>query len=1849
MKRLARIVVILSCLVALISCSGDADASRSRGESTEQTTSSTQTETAQFQERQSSITSEDYGYELARYVQSVVSGEVRPTSSLRVIFTSNMVSADQVGKEAEKISFHFTPSLRGKAVWQSRNELNFVPAKPMPQRQKYTASLDINPLLDRTDIKPLDFTFSVLGQSLVRFNGEFSYESTEKAVVYAGAVEFMLPVEHADLEKGVQLRNPDGKVDIHWMQDADAQHWHYQSKPINRGTLAKDFTLTFAADRFNLEEDFSRTFTLESLNKMTLMQTLRHHDADRPWLELKFTENIAPDLNIESYVRIDESVNLRVKSYGNTIKLTGDFNYGKTYNVTVRKELKSDIGNTLDKPLELSIVFNDELPRISFTQDGALLSTSSHRRLRFRTINLTNVRMTIKKVYENNLIYFLQNNDLNSYKTYSDSWYYGMDRLGTTVVEQELQIGVVKNQWLEHELDLSKLIPPGEQGLFAVELRFEKKDIEYQGIKDGGNNSYYTSPYNRGYYYRNGSVSKPLVVTDLGVTAKQTTHAVDVFVNNVIDTKPQNGAEVKLLTLQNQIISKGTSDGNGHVHLPIMEEKPYYVEVHHNNQRSIVPLDQMRWNLSTYEVAGEDAAQSGIRSYVYTSRGVYRPGDTLHVAMLFRNKDNTLPSNHPVNLTLRDPRNKVVHSTVLKNGVDGFYSFQWATDPKAPTGTWNVVFRVGNETVYHSVKIETIVAEQLKVVLSSNPEHVVDIGKSMKIQVQAHYLFGTPAENRPVNITSEVIPYTHDFEAWRAFDFTNATVRNDRQNFTVGRGQTGADGSFNATWSLQNKITPSSALMLKLEAEVGESGGRSSKGRYYLPVDPFTAYAGIRTDQSRWLKLNQENLISFVLVDTAGKALPNEELQVRIYHNRSYWWWEMEHDHRKRSHFRQDSETALVLEKTINSEGNAVDLEFTPSEWGEYLVEVTHVTQDGDGHVAALFFNSSYWRNTRSMRDAGMIVLNSDKAQYHPGETAEVSFPVPRKCKALVCIEKGSEILNYRWVTPKKDDIARVSIPITAEMEPNVYCSISIIQPHEQTQNDRPLRMFGVIPLMVNDPDSHQEITLDMPEVLQPGKPFSCTIQTADQQPTQFTIAVVDEGLLNLTDFASPNAWSAFNRKERLGVETSDNYLYFIGADKGDVYSTFSVGGDYAMRKAARKASLEQKLDPELVKRFKPVCMFKGPLSTDDSGRAIVNFEMPQYVGAVRVMVISAAGKRYGAVSTTIPVKSNLMLLSTLPRMLAPEDEIEIPVSVFVQKKNLGNVTISASAEGPVQLVGKASQVLKCDAMGQQNVLFRLKVKPAVGVAVITLQATGKDVDERWVTEIAVSSYSPELFSTTTYTIAPDTTLNMDVPLKGMSHYGSASLEISKLPQPDVESHLGRLVHYPYGCVEQTVSAVVPQLFLKELLGPQNVSDDVTYNINRAIDRLRKFQLADGSLAYWPGFTETSQWGTIWAGYFVAEAQNLGYFVPSDIIGGITNYLDRVANRYNLQTENRALFKQLYRLFVLARLNQPNVSAMNLVREEMLSKMDDTERWLLAASYQLAGMPTAAAEISRTAGVVVKDYRELRNTFGSPLRDKALILQAMLVLNSDKAEALYFDIVDKLNLDNWYSTQELGMALTACGLYHQKHSSVDVHAAEVRGSITLPDGSELPVNFKNDKQKVELPPQVIDSSIQVHIAPNEKLKTLYVKLNQKYLPLKPEATTIQEGLALKRRWNNENGTEIGVASLSQGTNFQEIITVTNTSDRALYNVALEQILPRGWEVENLRLTGKDSAPQGVYKDIRDDRVRWFFDIPAGHSQTYIINLRAITKGQFYLPPVHCHAMYNQLYQAVIAGEPVTVH
>jgi uncharacterized protein YfaS (alpha-2-macroglobulin family) len=195
----------------------------------------------------------------------------------------------------------------------------------------------------------------------------------------------------------------------------------------------------------------------------------------------------------------------------------------------------------------------------------------------------------------------------------------------------------------------------------------------------------------------------------------------------------------------------------------------------------------------------------------------------------------------------------------------------------------------------------------------------------------------------------------------------------------------------------------------------------------------------------------------------------------------------------------------------------------------------------------------------------------------------------------------------------------------------------------------------------------------------------------------------------------------------------------------------------------------------------------------------------------------------------------------------------------------------------------------------------------------------------------------------------------------------------------------------------------------------------------------------------------------------------------------------------------------------------------------------------------------------------------------------------------------------------------------------------------------MPDGSELPVNFKNDKQKVELPPQVIDSSIQVHIAPNEKLKTLYVKLNQKYLPLKPEATTIQEGLALKRRWNNENGTEIVVASLSQGTNFQEIITVTNTSDRALYNVALEQILPRGWEVENLRLTGKDSAPQGVYKDIRDDRVRWFFDIPAGHSQTYIINLRAITKGQFYLPPVHCHAMYNQLYQAVSAGEPVTVH
>jgi uncharacterized protein YfaS (alpha-2-macroglobulin family) len=1021
----------------------------------------------------------------------------------------------------------------------------------------------------------------------------------------------------------------------------------------------------------------------------------------------------------------------------------------------------------------------------------------------------------------------------------------------------------------------------------------------------------------------------------------------------------------------------------------------------------------------------------------------------------------------------------------------------------------------------------------------------------------------------------------------------------------------------------------------------------------FIPVNPYDHYVGLQKPRFTWGygQVGQSLGINTIVTDSTGRPASGRQLTYRIYHNSRYWWWEYDTRDDFRIRYKKDTFTKLVKEGSLMSRNVPSRIEFTPEGSGEFLIEVREGQKDG--HAAGFFFSAYYWGDS-PVTDvgAGTLVLKSDKKIYHPGDTATITFPTPENGTIFVSVEKGHRILESKAVRAKTENKEyQTVIPITAEMLPNAYVSVSIIQPHGQTLNDRPLRMYGVIPLHVEDPRTRQRLEISMPNELRSEEEFEVTVTSVDKRSTQFTIAVVDEGLLDITRFKTPNPWSHFFKKQRLGVLTFDLFGLVIGAHKGDIFRLFSVGGE-----VEGAGYRDSQLEPAGKKRFPAVSMFQGPLETDESGRSRVKFKLPNYIGSVRVMVVSASGRSYGSVDKTVPVKTELMVLPTLPRALGPTDIFSLPVTVFAMKEKIKNVEVKVEASGPVEIMGAERKSIKFDSPGERDAIFELKALPAVGEAKVTVTASSGRFRSSKISEIVVRPYSPRLFSVEKKECLPGDSVKLKIPDRGIPGTNQAVISVMRRDQLNLGHRLKWLIHYPYGCIEQTVSAVFPQLYLKEFIKRSaDHESEIDRNINAAIEKLRRFSTASGGFGFWPGGSQVSIWGTNYAGHFLCEAKKLGYRIPD----GLLSSWIRFQKSRSLTTRDSLLVK-VYRLYTLALAGEAQIGPMNLIKETSLKEMTNTEKWMLAASYFLAGHPDVAKNIFRGARTDVSEYKEVGGTYGSWLRDKAMILEATTLFEEwNLADKIFEEVVLEISGKSWYSTQSLGYALLALGKYIQANQSDfrDVKPL-MSGYIKIPGKKRIP--FKTERLKVS---QEITAgfgeNVQVVIDKETNLKRVFVALEWNGVPLRPDVKDSSSNLILEVEWLNENGMQIEPSSIKQGTTFWGHFRARSNTyrRRGLEELALVQLMPSGWEIENIRLQGEElpewmrkwALNREEYQDIRDDRVMWFFDLPWNQKHLdFVVKLTAVTVGEFILPPTLFEAMYDNNYKAIKSGMSVKV-
>jgi len=850
---------------------------------------------------------------------------------------------------------------------------------------------------------------------------------------------------------------------------------------------------------------------------------------------------------------------------------------------------------------------------------------------------------------------------------------------------------------------------------------------------------------------------------------------------------------------------------------------------------------------------------------------------------------------------------------------------------------------------------------------------------------------------------------------------------------------------------------------------------------------------------------------------------------------------------------------------------------------------------------------------------ATLLAINTDKEKYNPGDEVILSFPAPENARAIVTIENSTGLLDeIRANTEKGNTVVRFRA--RPDMAPNVYAYVTVIQPHAQTVNDMPVRLYGIVPVMVEDPETRLSPVIDMANEIRSQKQFEIKVRETNSKPMSYTLAVVDEGLLDITGFRTPNPWNYFYAREALGVQTWDLYDFVLGAFGGTLERIFAIGGDEAVvDKSANKAQ-----------RFIPVVKFLGPFDLEAGKTDSHTITLPQYTGSVKTMVIAGSDRSFGIAEKSVLVKDPLMVLVTAPRVISPGDKVALPISLFIQKEGIRDVTVKAEGNELVSFVEKTKNI-SVSAIGEKETEFTFTVGGKTGVAKISVTATGGGETAIYNLEIEVRSPNPPETRAEIKVIRQGEKWETTFKPFGMEGSNSALLEVSAMPSINLEKRLGYLLNYPHGCSEQITSAAFPQLWLKDLSGQDAATTkSASTNITAAINKLITRQMANGGLALWPGSYQSDNWVTSYAGHFMMEAERKGYSIPSDFKQKWIRYQKKLAQEWRFDTRHKQTANdQAYRLFTLALAGQPEKGAMNRLRES--AGIPQLSRWLLAATFATNGRPEVAGDLLDVRNIATE--QELYGYYyGSQLRDKAIVLYTLTLLkNEEQALPLLKELCDNFNNNNWYSTQSIGWGL----LSYMKWTEM------IPGDINSPSKISVTLNKEKSQQTI-LSKQIWSQDIKMTsgenslTVENSSEKPLYVTFTRKGIPLIADITREDKGISMKINYVGMDLRPVDQKNLKQGSDLMMVVKVTNNTFATVENIALTQMVPSGWEIQNTRLF---EANYGIkesnydYRDFRDDRVNTYFDLTQGQTKTFVLILNAAYKGEFYQPSVWCEAMY----------------
>ena len=1762
------------------------------------------------------------------------SGAIAKGEPIVVRFKNPETMKVKYGEQLPAKAFSFTPSLKGKAVWIDETTVGFQYDNIDPN-QNYTCDFRVSDFVETPDTQPLQFGFAVRRQnfSLV---GAYPVCTESDKMGYIMRVAFVNPIE-GELEQIVDAATrKDYTVTT---TSLGANLYDIEIQDIFRKDV--ESTLKVTLDGKPIEADKSMTYELPIYAKNDFRPVKFDVDNTSAQGVLYFSQPLKQGQNLNGFVNFNQKIGYRSDIQDNKVVFYFDktslYRFQlKDLAMTVASGIRSADDLVLQEDTEYAFDLTDYEPKVRWTDEGVIIPNVDETTVYFDAICLNSVTLRIIRIFDDNILSFLQDNELNET--------YGVRKAGRLEKKIRLQIdNPYPTQWKTFPIVLSDYVKVEPGAMYQLSLDFGPADYTFASEEmrtmenensqieadywDGNRYDYKQYRYdgdwgdpNGYYFYNNVEQKKNIVVSDLAVTAKMGRgDMVDVFVYRISDATPVSGAQVTAYNFQKQELTKGSTDGNGYARLQCANRPAFVVATDRKGSKSVLKLiDGNALSYSRFDVSGE-SVEKGISGFAYTNRGVWRPGDEIQINLMLNDLDNALPENYPVVLEITDATGRLYAKQVNTKPVNDLYCFRVPTNVSDETGLWLARFKVGNSVVTKNLRVETVKPNRLEIKFDL-PE-VVSLSNNDHVALTSKWLNGMKANGLKAEVDVVLRGGSTSFKNFKNYTFVNETQSFEPQEISLYSGKLNSEGVADVGFGPMKDIYASQMMTGTFTMKVFEQGGDFSIASFKGQISPYRRYVGVELPETTskygsYYDTDKDWKFNVAMVGEEGTAYNSTVvLEYALYKLDSYWWWSSE-DQYSLQRYASGTYKAPVQNGTLTCNGTtSVSFNIPDDKWGSYLF-VVNDKQGGNMFAKVISFDWGYGHSSSAAGAPAQLSMKATADSYEVGEKIVVTFPANEQAKALVTVEANDKVMQT-MVVDNLGQEGKVEITATDEMIPNVYVYVALIQPHD-VKNDLPIRLYGVVPVKVENKKLQLQPNIAVPETANTKKTLEVKVNEANKQAMTYTLAVVDEGILGLTNFATPNPYGYFNSKQSLSVRTWDNYASIVDAFSGELGSVYAIGGD---------GIINQEIT--LDNRFKAYAVTLGPFELKAGETNTHSFEVPQCSGALRFMVVAKGnGKAFGAAEKRMTVVDPINLYPSAPRVVAPGDELNLKVQV--QAPTMKNKTLQVKFDNKnLEPIGALPATVTIDGNGEGIVAVRTTIPKTLGNAELKVSVTGDGYTAESSTLMPIRMPNAERRNTITKEIEPGQTVSVPFDLAGMEGTQQGNITVSSLLPVDLFGRLDYLMDYPHGCLEQTTSKAFPQLYLNYFVQIDDKDKENTRNnIETAITNLKLYQKSDNSMTNWIGGNYTDPWTEIYALHFLVEANKQGFDVPQYFLDGLLNYQ---ANRAK-QWKNNPDYKQgetiqAYRLFVLALAGKAEMGAMNRFKE--LDMQYDLTKALAAAAFAQTGKTTIAQNLLPVfeEGKSMSDYY---TSFGSRTRDLAFYTYVQMLCDVD-AQTVQNNIntvCRMLSSDRWMDTQTTAFSLFVLGKYAEK---MNVSNTNLSATVKV-NGEERTLNANMASVGFGFTPKLGSNTVEIKNNTDQKMiANVFTKTSVAEYDMNESGNFINMTVS----YFDKNGNAVNPANLAVGTDLRVQMTVNNPSEYQVTELALSYYLPSGWELVNERVNGEMTGNEGAkHIDLRDDRAYFYFDLMPRSKKTFTLKANATYEGNYMIPAVRCEDMYN---------------